>query len=206
MKPGPPNRSRRPVEDEAVLAAALECLLTVGMRRTTMADIARRAGTSRQTIYRRWPDVQSLVAEVMTRQWLGVVSGVLEGEGPLRGRAEIVDALVAVAAGLRADPLLRRIVEIDPELLVPYLFDRRGASQDVMLERIESMLAEGRRSGAVRDLPPGVMARTVLLTAQSFVLSAATMADGVTVEELDEQLRGLLDRYLTPLGPEGKPQ
>ncbi|MEU8125381.1 helix-turn-helix domain-containing protein [Spirillospora sp. NPDC049024] len=55
--------------DEAVLEAARECLLTMGMRRTTMAYIARRAGTSRQTIYRRWPDVQTLVAEVMTGQW-----------------------------------------------------------------------------------------------------------------------------------------
>ncbi|WP_235036478.1 TetR/AcrR family transcriptional regulator [Actinomadura sp. K4S16] len=204
MRSGSQNRSRRPVSDKAVLEAARECLLTVGMRRTTMADIARRAGTSRQTIYRRWPDVQTLVAEVMTGQWLAVVDAVLDGGDRPGARAEIVDVLVAVAAGLRSDPLLRRIVEVDPELLVPYLFDRRGVSQDVMLDRIESMLAEGRRGGTVRGLPSGVMARTVLLTAQSFVLSAATMADGVTVAELDDQLHDLLDRYLAPGGREGE--
>ncbi|MEU8125380.1 hypothetical protein AB0C21_42280 [Spirillospora sp. NPDC049024] len=63
-----------------------------------------------------------------------------------------MDVPVAVAAGLRSDPLLRRIVEVDPELLVPYLFDRRGVSQGVMLDRIESMLTEGRRGGTVRGL------------------------------------------------------
>ena len=33
-----------------------------GVRRTTLTDVARRAGVSRMTIYRRWPDVRTLVA------------------------------------------------------------------------------------------------------------------------------------------------
>ncbi len=34
-----------------------------------MADIARHAEVSRATLYRRWPNVQSVVAALMTREW-----------------------------------------------------------------------------------------------------------------------------------------
>ncbi len=35
----------------------------------TMADIARHAEVSRATLYRRWPNVQAVVAALMTREW-----------------------------------------------------------------------------------------------------------------------------------------
>jgi hypothetical protein len=38
----------------------------------------------------------------------------------------------------------------------------------------------------------------VLLTAQAFALSAATMTDGVSLEQLNEELKLLLARYLAP--------
>ena len=39
--------------DDPVLDSARACVLAVGVRRTTMTDIARRAGVSRMTLYRR---------------------------------------------------------------------------------------------------------------------------------------------------------
>ncbi|MCP2262032.1 transcriptional regulator, TetR family, partial [Streptoalloteichus tenebrarius] len=39
----PPNR----VDDDTLLDAARECVLAVGVRRTTLTDVARRAGVSR---------------------------------------------------------------------------------------------------------------------------------------------------------------
>src|SRR5439155_16686451 len=45
--------------DESVLEAARACVLAVGVRRTTLTDVARRAGLSRMTLYRRYPDVNA---------------------------------------------------------------------------------------------------------------------------------------------------
>ena len=53
---------------DPVLDAAREVVLAVGVRRTTLTEVARRAGLSRMTIYRRWPDVRALVADLMTRE------------------------------------------------------------------------------------------------------------------------------------------
>ncbi|MGR6916376.1 TetR/AcrR family transcriptional regulator [[Actinomadura] parvosata] len=162
--------------NEDVLDAARDCVLAYGVRRTTLTDVARRAGVSRMTIYRRWPDVRTLVADLMTREWVRVVAG-LDLSDPVR-------AVVAGVRGLREHPLWRKIVAADPELLVPYLLDRRGASHDAILEVLEPAVGDPAR------------ARAVLLVAQSFLLSAPTMLDPVTMDELDAELTALLEAYL----------
>src|SRR5436305_10781637 len=55
-----------------ILDATRAAVLAVGVRRTTLTDVARRAGVSRMTVYRLVPDVNTLILEVMTRD-LGVV-------------------------------------------------------------------------------------------------------------------------------------
>ncbi|TDD07934.1 TetR/AcrR family transcriptional regulator [Nonomuraea deserti] len=164
--------------NDGVLDAARDCVLAYGVRRTTLTDVARRAGVSRMTLYRRWPDVRTLVADVMTREWVRVIAG-LDMSDPVR-------AVVAGVRGLRAHPLWRKIVEADPELLLPYLLDRRGATHEAVLEVLERGFGDPRK------------ARAVLLVAQSFLLSAPTMLDPVTVDDLDDELAALLEGYLDP--------
>ncbi|WP_144124906.1 TetR/AcrR family transcriptional regulator [Catellatospora sichuanensis] len=189
----------RRVED-LVLDAARDCVLAYGVRRTTVTDVARRAGVSRMSVYRRWPDVQSLVGDLMSREWHRVIVDAARqaaaADGPLRSR--LVAQSVAAAATLRAHPLLRKIMEVDPEILLPYMLDRRGAGQEEMLGFLVEMIAAGQAEGSVRAGDPARLARAVLLTAQSFVLSVATVSDGHTPAELDDELGLLLDRYLSP--------
>jgi AcrR family transcriptional regulator len=186
--------------DDAVLDAARECVLAYGVRRTTLTDVARRAGVSRMSIYRRWPDVRTLVADLMSREWHAVVltaaSGARRGTGPLRTRH--ISQMVAAAGTLRTHPLLRKIREVDPETLLPYLLDRRGASQDEMLAFIVEALRAGQGDGSIRPGDADRMGRAVLLTMQSFVLSAEIVIDDCTPAELDRELTELLDRYLRP--------
>ena len=94
--------------------------------------------------------------------------------------------------------MFRRIVELDPEILLPYLVDRRGTSQDHILDQLTAAVEAGRADGSLRAADPALLARTALLTTHGFVLSAATMTDQVRLDQLDEELRVLLDRYLAP--------
>ena len=65
---GPGGRPRDPQIDNAVLAATLDVLDEAGYSRLTLEDVARRAGTSRPAIYRRWPGRAPLVlAAIATR-------------------------------------------------------------------------------------------------------------------------------------------
>ena len=189
-----------PGPDDALLDAARHCLLAVGWKRTTLTDVARRAGVSRMTIYRRWPDMSTLLSDLMTREWSGVVD-----ESLLDTSAAPVDRLATgvtrTVAALRENDLFRKIVHVDPELLLPYLLDRRGRTQDSVLTLLETAIIEGQSKGAVRKGDPILMARAVLLTAHGFALSAETMSAETmsaetTVAGLDTELRTLIERYL----------
>lgn len=196
-----------PGPDDSLLDAARHCLLAVGWKRTTLTDVARRAGVSRMTIYRRWPDMASLLSDLMTREWSGVVD-----ESVLDQNAAPVDRLATgvtrSVAALRENDLFRKIVQVDPELLLPYLLDRRGRSQDSILTVLETAIVEGQKEGSVRTGDPILMARSVLLCAHGFALSAETMTGNGTVAEdpardatvagLDAELHTLIARYLTP--------
>lgn len=174
---------------EAALDAARECVLAYGVRRTTLTDVARRAGVSRMSIYRRWPDVTSLVADVMSREFHEVIVS----------RPWTLENMVTVARELRHHPLLRKICDADPETLLPYVLVRRGTSQQEMLDFLELALAAGQAAGEVRAGDAGKMARAVLLTVQSFILSAPIAIDeSFSDDDLDAELSRLLGSYLNP--------
>jgi AcrR family transcriptional regulator len=190
-------------DSDPVLDAVRDCVLAVGVRRTTLTDVARRAGVSRMTLYRRWPDVRSLVGDLMTREWIEVATGAMPEPAPgTHARTRIVDRLVKGVGAFRSHPLFRKIVDVDPELLLPYVLDRRGASQEALLELISDALEQGHADGSVRPGHPQRQARSLLLVAQSFTLSLRTMADEDDVELSTDafyaELRTILERTLTP--------
>ncbi|MEV5428085.1 TetR/AcrR family transcriptional regulator [Streptomyces sp. NPDC052701] len=188
---------------DAVLDAARDCVLAVGVRRTTLTDVARRAGVSRMTLYRRWPDVRTLVGDLMTREWIALAVSAMPAPDPaVPTRARLVGGLVAGVAAFRAHPLFHKILDVDPELLLPYVLDRRGASQDAFLGLITGALGEGHADGSVRRAHPDRQARSLLLVVQSFTLSLRTMTDESDPDLTDaaflEELRTLLERTLAP--------
>ncbi|MFJ8048848.1 TetR/AcrR family transcriptional regulator [Streptomyces luteogriseus] len=205
MTPNRHNSSAQPnsADNDVVLDAVRDCVLAVGVRRTTMTDVARRAGLSRMTLYRRWPDVRSLVGDLMTREWIAAATGSMPESRPELGtRPPLIDGLVAGVEAFRAHPLFQKIVDVDPELLLPYVLDRRGASQEALLELLAGALREGHADGSVREAPAARQARTVLLILQSFALSLRTMTDEddpeLTSAAFLAELRTVLERTLTP--------
>ncbi len=194
--------------DGPYLDAARAAILAVGWSRTTLTDIARRAGVSRMTLYRRWPDMNTMLADLMTREWGTTVAeaAVLTQDGEGDPLTRISEGVVAAVRALRANSLLRRIIDVDPELLLPYLLDRRGRSQDMVAEVLAGLVREGQRTGAIRSGDPEHLARAVLLAAHGFALSAHTMlgtagdpvARDADVEHFDVELGNLVERYLRP--------
>ena len=142
---GPANA----IGEERILDAAYELLLAIGMRRMTMADIARHAEVSRATLYRRWPNVQAVVAALMTREWTTALVSAFQPDAA-DGRSRLVEGVVEVVAKTRVHPLMRKIIELDPEFLTPYLLERRGSSTVAHLALVE----EGIKAGPDRRLDP----------------------------------------------------
>src|SRR5258708_7602757 len=62
------GRPRRPEADAEILDAALAMLRTGGYRELSLDEIARRAGTAKSSIYRRWASKAALVVEIVRRE------------------------------------------------------------------------------------------------------------------------------------------
>lgn len=185
---------------DRLLAAARESILAVGWKRTTLSDVARVAGVSRPTVYRTFADMAGLLAELMTREWAEVVAGVVAADDSTTEWPErIASRLVGTVDALRENELLRRMIDVDPEWLLPYLLERRGRSQDAVLDMLANLIVHAQSEGSVRDGDPVLLARTLMLAAHGSVLSAQTMTDGtVTTGALDRELTELVRRYLVP--------
>lgn len=197
------NPEPEPTPRDGYLDAARECILDVGWRRTTLTEVARRAGVSRMTIYRAWSDMPALLGDLMTREWTGLVAGQVDLAGeptPVR----VADAMAATVEALRDNELFTRIVELDPELILPYLLARRGRSQELIIGVLAAAVTEGQRRGTIRGGDPVAIARGLVLAAHGFVLSAHTMLDtdgsgeGVDATALDAELHTLIVRSLQP--------
>ena len=192
-----PEEAREP--RDAYLDAARDCILDVGWRRTTLTEVARRAGVSRMTIYRTWADMPTLLGDLMTREWAGVVTAQVEAEEARPALDRIVAGIAGTVRMLRQNELFVRIVELDPELILPYLFSRRGRSQDLILAITAEAIAQGQKAKEIRQGNPVAIARGLLLATHGFVLSVHTMVDDRASEaELDAELTTQLIRTLQP--------
>jgi AcrR family transcriptional regulator len=194
------NATSEPAADvpDQVLDAVRDCVLAVGVRRTTLTDVARRAGVSRMTLYRMVPDVETLLLALLTRDFAGLLLAA-ERESSRRrtARARLVAMTVAVARALPDEPLFRRIVDVDPELLLPYLTDRLGSTQRLAVLHVRRALAEGHADRSIRRGDLDLLATTMLLLVTPYVVSARLL-DEVGRDAALRELDTVLDRWLTP--------
>jgi AcrR family transcriptional regulator len=191
------SRPANAIDEDVILDAAYELLVAVGVRRLNIADIARQAGVSRATLYRRWPNVRSVIGALMTREWAGLAASAYAYRAP-HARAALVQTVVEIAAAIRQHPLLRKVIDVDPEFLLPYLLQREGTSTGQQLDLIEQGIRAGVADGSIRAGTPSLQARSVLLTARSFALSGPVLVDARQLKALDRELAEMLDRYLSP--------
>lgn len=151
------------------------------------------------TVYRRFPDVDSLVRDLMTREFSGLIEGSRSaGADRPHARARMVAETVAATRTLQDNALFRRVVDVDPELLVPYLVHGLGATQRLAMDVFSEAIEAGHADGSVRAGSMTTLTHGVLLTVQSFALSMRSVAHAVAVDECCAELAILLDSYLAP--------
>jgi AcrR family transcriptional regulator len=181
-----------------VAAAVRESVLAVGVRRTTLTEVARRAGVSRMTLYRMVPDVETLLLSVMTRDFAELLAAAEAAASRRRtARGRLVGMAVDVARRLPDEPLFRRVIDVDPELLLPYLTDRFGSTQRIAVGHLRRLITEGHADGSIRRGDPEVMATALLLAIAPFVVSARLLDAVGRAAGLDELACGI-DGWLRP--------
>ncbi|MCQ4119423.1 TetR/AcrR family transcriptional regulator [Rhodococcus tibetensis] len=184
-----------PSVDDAILDAARSCILDFGLRRTTLAEVARRAGVSRPTVYRRWADTRAVVADLMTRE-IAALTPAFTLEQSVYD--QLVEAVVDVSAAVRNHPLFVKILRSDQELFTTYVLERLGTSQKAIIDRVALAVVAGQRQNSVRTGDSRHIATMVLLIAQSAVQSAAMVAGELPGDALTVELRQAIGAYLAP--------
>ncbi len=181
--------------EERILDAAAGCVLAFGVARVTLAEIARRAGVSRPTVYRRFPDTRSILAAVLTLRITHALDDVPSGGV---GRRWVVERIVAVAGRLRRDDVIMAVLHDAPDLAMLYLSERLGTSQQILLDTVTGELKAAQDEGSVRPGDARQLAAMCLLITQSTILSAQTIAPILDAAALATELEHSLNGYLAP--------
>jgi AcrR family transcriptional regulator len=183
---------------DLILDAARATVLDFGVKRTTVSEVARRAGLSRMTVYRRYPDGAALIRALMTREFGALLTESLSSlDGAAPGRERIVTASVRTVERLMTHPLMLRLLELEPETLIPYLTERVGRFQQLARVATREAIVAGQSDGSVRAGDPSALAAACELAARGPVLAARSLA-GPERDEALAELALMLDAYLRP--------
>ena len=139
------GRPRDESIDRQVVSAVLQVLRTRGYRAVTIEDIARKVGTARTTIYRRWPSKRRLVAYAVLSE---MGASPAADTGVLREDLEAaVRTLLHAFAGPLKPALAGLVTDMtqDPELAT-------AIRQDVLAARRRSMRDAFKRARARREI------------------------------------------------------
>ncbi|MFD1147041.1 TetR/AcrR family transcriptional regulator [Saccharothrix hoggarensis] len=186
------TRRRGAALEEAILRAAAEELTESGYAGLTMDRVARRAGTNKNAIYRRWPN-RAALAVAAYRQLVEV-----ELRPPDTGdlRADVLELLRRINSDLASphgDVLRGLLAGIgdEPELLAQLQSQFGDGGAGMWLTVLGRAVARGEASPEA--LHPRVATVPVVLLRNEYVTRGlATVPDATIVEIVDEVFLPLL--------------
>ena len=181
---------------DRVAAAALEEFAEHGIRRTSMEDVARRAGVSRMTVFRRFSSKQRLVEIVIARE---VHRGMQELDLLWEGAETLEDRLVAgfefAGRYVRGHPLFDRLLRSEPDVLLPPLTLDGGPVlelyRSLIAHRLQAELNAGRAASTDIDGVAEVIAR--------LAISLLLTRDGTITLDDPHSVRRLVNLTLLPM-------
>jgi TetR/AcrR family transcriptional repressor of mexCD-oprJ operon len=168
----PPRRADAQRSVDSILDGALDALASDPD--ASMAEIARRAGVVRATIYVHFPTREALIAAV-TRRAVSEVTEAIKAAEPTRGEARAALERV-VATAWRNLGRFHALVEINTRLPSANLH----ALHHPVLAVLEPLVERGQRDGAFRRDVPAAWHLSMLLAlvhAASAELASGRIAD-----------------------------
>lgn len=194
---------------DPLLTAARDVIMTHGPRRATLTEVARQAGVSRMTVYRRFESFDRLVSALLTQELREILAEIPlpRAEGGT-AHDQAVDLIVAGTQAIADHPLVRRVLAVDPEYLTPLMVQRFGQTQRSAADLLTPLLASGMAShggdGTIRDTDPAGLALACVTATQSFIFAAPALDSRPDGAAARAQLRPLVAGLLRPI-PEGEP-
>lgn len=169
------GRPRSAAADAAIAQAALALFAERGVEGASIDEIARRAGVTRATVYRRWETKEALLADALRRarnpgeaEWPAAQWGELDADAFVRMMLETVPQTLADGA---LAPLAARLLgasQSHPELVRAYWDGMLAPRRTAFGQAVAAMQAAGRLDPAVdpevfQDMLSGALLYRLLL-------------------------------------------
>jgi AcrR family transcriptional regulator len=184
-----------PDVEDRVLDAAARYLQLSGSRRPPMAELARQAGVSRPTVYRRFADSDAVIRALWQREIARLLAAHPRSADD---RAALVDQAVELADRISTHGVLAPTFTTDPSLIARYIVDRLGAGQRALLHVLRDAIGAAQAGGSVRAGAADELAAMTLLIAQSAIQSRRMIAEHLPDASWRRELGRALDGYLKP--------
>ncbi|MGK5554490.1 TetR/AcrR family transcriptional regulator [Actinomadura kijaniata] len=191
-----------------ILDAAYEQFCRMGIQRSTMEDVARRAGVSRITVYRRFATKDALVEQVVRREFRRYFDRFLVEIRQAETAADrVVLGFVSSLRAIRGNPLIGGLIATEPDLLVASMVNDGGRTLATVRRFVAGQLRREQRAGHVSgDLDIDHVAEMMVRVSGSFLAIPSRLVD----LDDDGQLTALARRFLVPMlepppAPEGTP-
>ncbi|MCM6771905.1 TetR/AcrR family transcriptional regulator [Nocardia sp. CDC159] len=188
-----------------IVAAAYEQMAVVGWRRCTMDDVARRARLGRATVYRKFPTRQALLDAVVlaeVRKYLADSTAAVSAQPTVADR--IAESAAHTMEFLRGHRVLRRLLETEPESVLPALTTHSGPLLDLVREFCVAVwrreLAGDTPISEEREQHLRTVAELHIRITLSFILGEHTSIPLDTAEQAREFAR----TYLAPMLLDGR--
>ncbi|MFF5180619.1 TetR/AcrR family transcriptional regulator [Micromonospora sp. NPDC000316] len=180
-----------------LLDAAYEQFRRMGVRRSTMEDVARRAGVSRITAYRRFASKDRLVEQVVRREFRRYFDQFLvDIQRAATVGDRVVLGFVSALQAIRRNPLIGGLMAAEPDMLIPSMVSDDGRTMATVQRFVAGQLRREQRAGTISDaVDVEVVAELMTRLSCSFLLIPSHVIDLDDTEEL----RAVARRFLVPM-------
>jgi TetR/AcrR family transcriptional regulator, repressor for uid operon len=180
-----------------VLDGAYEQFCRMGIRRSTMEDVARRAGVSRITVYRRFATKDALVEHVVRREFRRYFDQFLIDIEQARTAADrVVLGFVSALRAIRHNPLIGGLMAVEPDVLIPTMVGDGGRTLAAVQRFVAGQLRREQHAGNVSpEVDVELVAELMARVCSSFLLTPSQV---VNLDD-DEQVRAVARKFLVPM-------
>ena len=188
----------RTIEDDAVLAAALDLIGRVGPARLTLALVAQEVGLAPATLVQRFGSKRGLMLAAARRgtDW-SARFGAARSSAPSHLEA-LVAALCGAAAAVRTpETMANGLAFLRLDLADDAFRAEALAGAQAMQDGIEGLLRDALDAGELADADPTALAVTVVTTYNGALITWAIHREGAIEDWLRARLAAVIAPYTT---------
>ncbi|WP_368039380.1 TetR/AcrR family transcriptional regulator [Streptomyces sp. 8P21H-1] len=180
-----------------LLDAAYEQFCRMGIKRSTMADVARLAGVSRITVYRRFATKDQLVEHVVRREFQRYFDRfIVDIQDAATVADRVVLGFVSSLRAIRHNRLIGGLLNVEPDAVVPSMTGDGGRTLGVVQRFVASRLRREQCAGHIgAHVEVGLVAEMMVRVSASFLVIPSHVVD----LDDEERMRAVARQFLVPM-------